>query len=306
MAPPRPEAFLLVALLVPLPGAAQQVADTAFRPVILGTTHDAGRGPIVAIDEAHHNFHTGTGRFASFAALLSRDGYQVVPSTLPFNSASLARAGLLVVANAIAPENAQSWIRPILQAFTDDEVHAVRAWVERGGSLLLIADHMPFGEAAASLGRAFGFELLGGFALDSSGEDLAPFSRAAGTLTDHAVTRGRSGAERVEQVRSFTGQALRAPPEAAPLLILPAGTVSLFPDTAWQFSAQTRQAPAGGLAQGAVRHYGRGRIAVFGEAAMFTAQLAGPNRVPVGMNAPGAEGNATLALNLVRWLLEPN
>lgn len=39
---------------------------------------------------------------------------------------------------------------------------------------------------------------------------------------------------------------------------------------------------------------------------MFTALLAGPNRARVGMNAPGAEGNATLALNLVRWLLEPN
>lgn len=306
MAPPRPEAFLLVALLVPMPGAAQQVADTAFRPVIPATTHPFGRGPVVAVDEAHQNFHTIAGRFGPFAALLERDGYRVVPSRLPFDSASLASLGLLVVANAVAAENATRWIRPILPAFTDAEVRAVRAWVERGGALLLIADHMPFGEAAAGLGRAFGFDLLGGFALDTSGADLAAFSRMAGTLADHPVTRGRSGEERVEQVRSFTGQAVRVPPEATPLLLLPEGTVSLFPDTAWQFSARTRQAPAGGLAQGAVRRYGQGRIAVFGEAAMFTAQLAGPTRAPVGMNAPGATGNATLVLNLVRWLLEPN
>lgn len=282
------------------------MADTAFRPVIPASTHPRGQGPVVAVDEAHRNFHTIAGRFGPFATLLERDGYRVVPSRLPFDSAGLVHVGLLVVANAVAPENATTWIRPILPAFTEAEVHAVRSWVERGGALLLIADHMPFGEAAASLGRAFGFELLGGFALDTSGADLAPFTRAAGTLADHPVTRGRSAEGRVEQVRSFTGQALRAPPEATSLLILPEGTVSLFPDTAWQFSALTRRAPAAGLAQGAVRRFGRGRIAVFGEAAMFTAQLAGPNRAPVGMNAPGAEGNATLALNLVRWLMEPD
>ncbi|MDX2122376.1 MAG: DUF4350 domain-containing protein [Gemmatimonadota bacterium] len=306
MAPPRPDALLLAGLLAATPLLAQQVADTAFRPVILEPTHPAGRGPIVAIDEAHHNFHTGTGRFAPFAALLTRDGYQVISSSLPFDSASLARVGLLVVANAVAPENARAWIRPILPAFTEAEVRAVRAWVERGGSLLLIADHMPFGEAAAGLGQAFGFAMAGGFVGDSAGEDIPPFTRADGSLRDHPVTRGRSGGEAVTQVRSFTGQAFTVPPGAEPLLVLPAGSVTLLPDTAWRFSANTPRTPAAGLAQGAVRRFGRGRVAVFGEAAMFTAQLAGPNRARVGMNAPGAEGNATLALNLVRWLLEPN
>jgi hypothetical protein len=47
---------------------------------------------------------------------------------------------------------------------------------------------------------------------------------------------------------------------------------------------------------------GRGRVAVFGEAAMFTAQLAGPERTPVGMNDPAAARNAQLLLNLMRWL----
>ena len=60
----------------------------------------------------------------------------------------------------------------------------------------------------------------------------------------------------------------------------------------------------GGWAQGAVREVGQGRVAVFGEAAMLSAQVAGPNRVPAGMNAPGAEQNATLLRNLVRWLTD--
>jgi len=49
---------------------------------------------------------------------------------------------------------------------------------------------------------------------------------------------------------------------------------------------------------------GKGRAAFFGEAAMFSAQVAGPNRRPMGMNAPGAEQNFQLVLNLMHWLAE--
>jgi hypothetical protein len=53
---------------------------------------------------------------------------------------------------------------------------------------------------------------------------------------------------------------------------------------------------------GAALTHGRGRVVVFGEAAMLTAQLAGPQRMPAGMNAPGAAHNSRLVLNTVRWL----
>lgn len=47
---------------------------------------------------------------------------------------------------------------------------------------------------------------------------------------------------------------------------------------------------------------GKGKIAFFGEAAMFTAQLAGRNQFKVGMNAKGAEENYKLLLNIMTWL----
>ncbi|MBP6668799.1 MAG: hypothetical protein KA180_05085 [Gemmatimonadales bacterium] len=299
---PRPERLLLSLLLAAAPVAGQQVPDTAFRPPITHPAHPAGRGPLIAVDGAHHNFHTAGGRYAPFAALLARDGYQVVPLATPFTDAALAPVRLLVVANALAAANETSWVNPVLPAFTPVEVATVRRWVEGGGALLLIADHMPFGGAAATLGEAFGFRLANAFALDSAGGDLAPFTRAAGTLADHPVTLGRGPGERVEQVQTFTGQAFPLPAGAAPLLLLPPGSRQLYPDTAWAFSPATRVEPAGGLAQGALLQVGRGRVAVFGEAAMFSAQLAGPTRRPVGMNAPAAIGNATLLRNLVRWL----
>ena len=52
----------------------------------------------------------------------------------------------------------------------------------------------------------------------------------------------------------------------------------------------------------AVIHHGRGRAAVFGEAAMFSAQPAGIRRQPRGLNAPAAEDNPRL-LRKVAWRL---
>lgn len=60
--------------------------------------------------------------------------------------------------------------------------------------------------------------------------------------------------------------------------------------------------PLAGLSQGAILELGQGRVALFGEAAMFTAQLAGPKNEPMGMNAPGAKQNYQFVLNLMHWL----
>jgi hypothetical protein len=41
---------------------------------------------------------------------------------------------------------------------------------------------------------------------------------------------------------------------------------------------------------------------MFGEAAMFTAQLAGPQQTKAGMNSDYAEQNYQLLLNIIHWL----
>ncbi len=45
-----------------------------------------------------------------------------------------------------------------------------------------------------------------------------------------------------------------------------------------------------------------GRAAFFGDPALFTAQIAGPERRLVGMNARGAEQNFQFVLNVMHWL----
>jgi hypothetical protein len=84
---------------------------------------------------------------------------------------------------------------------------------------------------------------------------------------------------------------------------LPDDYVLLQPRIAWQFTDSTPQRPVGGWLQGATNRIGRGRVAVFGEAAMFSAQVQGAARRPMGMNAPMAEQNAQFVLNVLHWLL---
>ncbi len=60
--------------------------------------------------------------------------------------------------------------------------------------------------------------------------------------------------------------------------------------------------PVGGWLQGGALRVGEGRAVVLGEAAMCTAQLAGPQRAPMGMNNPLAPQNAQFCLNVVHWL----
>ncbi|HYH87340.1 MAG TPA: hypothetical protein VEX60_17945 [Pyrinomonadaceae bacterium] len=283
---------------------AQQVADPDFKPAIARPAYKQGRGPRVLLDEAHNNFHTATGRYQPFAELIRRDGYVVEGSAKPFNRESLKGARVLVIANALNERNVSDWSLPNPSAFTDEEIEAVRVWVRGGGSLLLIADHMPMGGAAEKLGSAFGVRWNNGFALpEKQGAGALLFSRDDGTLKDHTVTRGRSEDERVERVATFTGSAFQVEGVGVePLLIFGKGIVSLTPQVAWQFTPETPRVSVEGWYQGATLRYGKGRVALFGEAAMFTAQLGGPNRVRVGMNAPEAKQNPQLLLNVLHWL----
>jgi hypothetical protein len=301
---------LAVLLLASFACRPVQRADPGFVPRVERPVHAAGSGPRVLIDQAHGNFHRNPGRYQPFAELLEADGYRIGALTTPFTADSLAAADLLVIANALAERNLEDWSLPTPSAFSPEEVAAVRQWVDGGGALLLIADHMPFPGAAGDLAAAFGVEWRNGFAFPAgpgSGGGL-DFTRAGGGLRPHPITDGTDPGERVDSVRSFTGSAFRAAPGSPaadalqPLLVLPPATESFEPATAWEFDDATPRVPVGGWSQGAVLEIGSGRAAFFGEAAMFSAQLAGPNKVPVGMNAPGAEGNARLLRNLVRWL----
>lgn len=287
--------FVLAALWA-TSATAQQAPDPSADLSVAHPAYTLEAGPRVMIDGAHHNFHTVDGRYGPFAQLLRNDGFRVAGNDVPFSDAALAQVDVLVIANALAAEDVEEWRTPNPSAFTTDEIAAILRFVARGGSLLLIADHMPFAGAAQDLGAALGVSFDNGFAQDA---DMAPdlFTRENGGLVDDPIAAG------VSQVRTFTGSAFTASgPNVRPVLRLGPQWTVMLPEVAWEFSDATPRVSGDGRLQGAVITLDQGRVAVFGEAAMFTAQVAGPQATPMGLRAPGAEQNKQFALNVMRWL----
>lgn len=295
--------FLVIVLLVHTGiVSAQQVADLTYKPPVPRPAYESEKGPRIAIDEAHHNFHTAEGRYKPFAELLRRDGYRVDSLSQPFSAESLKDVDVLVIANALHERNAENWAPPNPPAFTKEEIAALHSWVEKGGSLFLIADHAPFPAAAYDLAKAFGVEFINGHATAGhwNRDRKETFEQGTG-LKESIITRGRSDEEKVTKIATFTGSAFKPPKDA--IAVLEFGPKSQAHERKigekGQFEAKT--VPIEGWCQGAVMKVGKGRVAVFGEAAMFSAQKAGRD-FRMGMNAPHAEQNHQLLLNVMHWL----
>ncbi len=243
---------------------AQQVADNTYNPPIENPAYPENSGPVVAIDEAHFNNHTMGGTYKPFATLLQRDGYIVKPSSSQFSAQSLQGVDILVISNARSESTAAqapNYTTPNTSAFTAAEIEAVRSWVEGGGSLFLIADHMPWPGAAEDLAAAFGVRMLDGYAMRESSNDENFYFRRSNSselLTDDPITNGRTATESVSKVVSFTGSAFQvdADRNARPLLILGPDVVSIMATRAWTWDSNTPRIPVGGWYQGAAMRAG--------------------------------------------------
>lgn len=142
------------------------------------------------------------------------------------------------------------------RGFSDSEVAAVVAWVRAGGGLLLMADHA----AGAELAAAFGIRAA----------DMVPgpvvFSNYNGRMSSHPVT------ESLENAITYSGVGFQSDGATAILKL------------------------EDGRAQGLLLEAGRGRVAIFGDAAMFTVEPDG-----AGIDETKND-NLQFALNTLHWL----
>jgi hypothetical protein len=277
---------------------AQQLPDPNFNPHVAHPAYTKNF-PRVMFDEAHNNFDTTTGRYKPFVDLIFSDGYHVAANRKPFSKESLQSFKLLVIVNALGAEDMddEGADKP---AFTEQECDAVRDWVSNGGALLLIADHAPFGAAAQILAKRFDVEMSKGFVFDvehsvPDNPSLLIFSRENKLLLDHQITQGRNDGERINRVQSFNGQALKGPQGATQILTL----ASTANDQTDPMGGEKKS--VAGQAQGLAFKFGKGRVVMLGEAAMLSAQVAGPENFRMGMNVPGND-NRQFALNIMHWL----
>jgi len=285
----------------------QQMADPDFDTKVARPAYTK-KHPKVLFDEAHRNFHTTDGRYKPFATLITNDGYQVTPNKEKFQKSTLNGYDILVIANASGPD-ANLGTAAKESAFTDEECDVVRDWVRAGGSLLLIADHSPYGSAAENLGKRFGVDMSKGYTADpenydkeSNNQGLIIYTRESGRLANHPITRGRKASERINRIIAFTGQSLKGPADSIAFMKLAASAIDQFPKPGGE-----REKPdisAAGRAQGIAMRVGRGRVVMLGEAAMLSAQvIKRPDRPDfrMGMNVSGID-NRQFALNTMHWL----
>lgn len=289
----------IVTLIVPTCLFSQQVADTLYNPEVPNPEYKFGEGPVIFIDEGHHNFHTKNCRYRAFSILLERDGYRLDEYKGGFVKEELVKGKIMVISNA-SPDGNTSSNDP--SAFTKSEIEEMRQWVFEGGSLFLIADHNPAAGAAIDLAAVFGFEFTNGTALNMQNRGPAIFKKEDKTLADCSITKGRNSDETVEQVTSFNGQAFKISIDATSILTFNSDFENFLRDTAGVSNNDWIRYNVEGWSQGAYRKYGKGRIVAFGEAAMFTAQLGGPEKTKVGMNSDIASENYQLLLNIIHWL----
>ncbi len=279
-----------------------QLCDSTFSYQLEKPKYPQNNGPVVWIDEAHNNFHTKDGRYCGFTQVLEAEGYRVKSNSKALDEANLSACDILVIANALDEETAlRGWRLPNRSAFSSSEIQAVARWVSQGGSLLLIADHMPFPGCNAELAAAFGFSFTNGYSVQTTpNQPSSVFSREKNSLLPHPITAD------IPQVASFTGQAFRLPPGAEPLMLFGDDHLMVLTNQAGQVDPATNPSfNLKGWSQGAVMAYGQGRVAVFGEAAMFTSQSirAGNGELfRFGLLHPTAAHNAQFLQNTLQWL----
>jgi hypothetical protein len=152
------------------------------------------------------------------------------------------------------------------------EVDETRRWVAAGVSLLVVADRDSLA-ALSDLAASFGVSFA------DAPARAGRFRTGDQTLRPHAIVRGRHAKESPASVTVFAALTMQLPDSAEALLV--ASNSAVF---------------------GTVMRVEMGRAAFFGDPALFTAQIAGPDRRLVGMNARGAEQNFQFVLNVMHWL----
>lgn len=290
----RLRAALLCFLVIHSAVFAQQRPDERYNPKIERPSYTAA-GPVIAVDEGHRNFQTLETGYEPFGRLASADGYRVRSVTGGFTTASLAGVDVLIVANARSSQ-------PQSSAFDDAEIDTLRQWVQDGGSLFLIADHAPFGSASSRLAEAFGVNMGLGYAVSWQDGRVSSEIRFRGAgLGQHPIIAGSAPWERVKSVKSFTGQSLGIPANATGLLLLPSDTLEVEKRDQIALLARGGSVAARaavGRAQAVALNFGRGRVVVAGEAAMFTEQIF-PRLGRLGLTA---EDDQKFTLNVLHWL----
>jgi len=300
----------LIVSIIMLASCIYQRADMQTDMSVGFPKFDPSTSPNVLFDAGHGNFHEIYTTYEPFATLLKNDGVLIREHQGLFTENSLNNIDLLIIANATGSEQKGGYMTG---AFSDSEIHVLMDWIRKGGSLLLIADHDPFGSAASDLAKVLGVGMDNVWTADPlrlnqeiGRNTWLEYDRENGGLGQHLILQAHSPEFAINRVITFTGQSLSFDSTWTSILQLSNSARNYYErsdakvaseDTSTYFSVP-------GQSQLIARKYGEGRIAIAGEAAMFTAQEVRVlwKTMNAGFNYGGYD-NKKLVLNIIHWLL---
>jgi len=276
-------------------------ADIDFKPEVALPVFKE-KHPVVLFDQAHLNLAVTDGRYSPLIHLLESDGFQVKPVTTKITAAVLAGGDILYISGAQAATN-EKVLGTTKSAFTEEEELLIQGWVKNGGSLLLMADHAPIGDAVHSLAAKFQVSVSDGETNDPQNylpalQDTSHllFTMENHLLMDHPIVHGQNKNEALHRVVAFSGQSVKGPSDSRPIL-------GLSP-TAENYLKNGGKSPVGtGYCEAVSFTYGKGRVVVFGDATVFTSKFHTVKNEKEGMNRTDID-NVKMATNTFRWLAE--
>lgn len=256
---------------------------------------------LIKIDSQHHSLYAGhLHQFQDQGALkiMQRDGFRIDYINEKINSEVLSNTDILFMAGIgqkeVQPGNWQSEL-------SKDEISSVVAWVQGGGSLLLLTGHFPRGSGAKPLLDSLGVQYFPGYAHHEKfpGRDSFcswfVFTPAEG-LRSHPLIK-RQGVS-ISKVKFLCGSALSRRNEDV-VLAMPENTRILKSAQNSKQVASQKQSYAAMIAF----NFGSGRVVVASDLGLFRNWVGKDDKgiYYVTLNDPDAD-NAALLVNTLRWL----
>ena len=297
--------FLFTFLLISSMNFGQMLNDSPFNASISNPKYKKQKGPNILIDAGHHNFIVEMGLIKPFMELSTNDGYRPKIDSGVFTPAYLADYQMLLITPALPFKFGSKREVTTEITFTPDELSALKDWVTKGGSLIMLSEHAPIDKSMTPLLNTFGIQSSIGAVVDSvnydttiklpNAETMLLFNNSNGLLNNyHPITKGNNSNELVKNIETYTGCALTGNGYTNIFKLSPTAKIRK-----WSGS----QPSGGGDSQCLAGIFGKGKVVALGDCNGFTAMYvsSGGKKFSAGMQVEEYDWRQ-FVLNSLHWL----
>lgn len=297
--------FSVLLLLTSTFSFGQMLNDSPFNANVSNPAYKKQKGPKLLIDAGHHNFIVEMGLIKPFVDLSTNDGYQPKIDSGVFTSAYLANYQMVLITPAMPFKFGSKKEVTTEITFTPDELAALKDWVTKGGSLIMLSEHAPIDKSMTPLFNTFGIQLSIGAVVDSVNYDtsiklplaetILVFKNSNGLLNNnHPIIKGNNPNELVQNIETYTGSALSGEGYTNIFKLSPSAKIRK-----WNAS----QPSGGGNSQCLAGNFGKGKIVALGDCNGFTAMYinSGGKKFSAGMQVEKYDWRQ-FVLNTLHWL----